>query len=503
MPILSGNLVSLVGAPLTDALAEVVPFGPATLSGDEVRLGAQRLTLAADGAFTVTLAEGAYSVRVTYTEAGRRRPTWQSNTFLLSTDASLADLVEADPYTPGGGATAGAGVVSVTAANSGTAYTVTAPTHGEKRVKLTLTGNAVLTLAGGTANEVCAVQLHLIQDGTGSRSVTWPSNLDWGVNGAPVLSVAAGKTEQVYLTTDDGGASWQGALVGTGYTSPIPPGAPTSLGASVSSGDVTLTWTQGAANGSTVTQNKIYRGTTSGVLTLLTTIAANTSYTDTTPLEDGTTYFYKVAAVNAVGEGAKSSEVSAVPGLLVVAADDFNRADATATSPTDGLIGQTTPTGGLTWLNVLGSGAWSVASGAAVANGANRKAGIDTGEADVTFAADVNNTGAAADEGLFLRFTDANNFIAVIVDPGGYYIQKTVGGTQSNVANGGGPVASGASPRLSVSVSGTAITVHADGVEVVTATITDGALQTGTIHGIMTGGTAAGVSFDNLQVTSP
>lgn len=105
--------------------------------------------------------------------------------------------------------------VTLTVANSGTAYTIVAPTHLEKRIKLTLTANCTLTIGGGTPGEVCSVQLHLIQDATGSRTVTWPT-IDWGVAGAPVISSAPGKRTHIYLSTDDG-STWQGVLTGNGY----------------------------------------------------------------------------------------------------------------------------------------------------------------------------------------------------------------------------------------------------------------------------------------------
>ena len=57
---------------------------------------------------------------------------------------------------------------------------------------------------------------------------------------------------------------------------------------------------------------KVYRGTSSGGETLLTTLGNVTSYTDSTAT-NGTTYFYKVSAVNTVGEGALSNERSATP----------------------------------------------------------------------------------------------------------------------------------------------------------------------------------------------
>lgn len=513
----SGDLGNIIGASLDapaayggeKARAWLIPYSTAVVEGSEVRIGPVELTLTGTWTFSQANVPGgasvAYTVKVQYWDpAQSARATYSIGPFALTANTDVKDKVNATPWVPtDGGATAGAGVVSVETANSGTAYTVTAPTHGEKRVKLTLTGNATITLSGGTASEVCAVQLHLIQDATGSRTVTWPTNVDWGLNGPPVLSSTTGKTEQVYLTTDDGGASWQGALIGNGYTSPIAPSAPTGLGSSVVSGDVVLTWTQGAANGSTVVQNKIYRGTSSGGETLLTTITANTTYTDTTPLTDGTTYYYKVSAVNSIGEGSQSSEVSANPGLVVNTADNFNRANDTATSPSDGLIGDSTPTGARTWLNLLASGTWSVASNKAISNGANRKAGVDSTVANCTVSAQVANTGAAADHGIVFRWVDANNFCDVIVDPAGIYVQKTIGGSQTNVSGpAGGAIGSDVTVNLDVVLNGSSVIVKKDGTTVITTTIADAAVLTATKHGLMTGGNA-NVAFDNFQISVP
>src|SRR5262249_6057979 len=94
-----------------------------------------------------------------------------------------------------------------------------------------------------------------------------------------------------------------------------PPDAPTGLTATAGNGKITLSWAAPANNGGvSITSYRVYRGTTSGSETLLTTggcsgFGAVLSCTDT-GLANGQTYFYKVTAVNAIGEGAQSNEAS-------------------------------------------------------------------------------------------------------------------------------------------------------------------------------------------------
>ena len=94
------------------------------------------------------------------------------------------------------------------------------------------------------------------------------------------------------------------------------PSAPQSLTATASSGSVFLTW-QVPANdgGSQILLYKIYRSATSGsgfVNIANTSDGTTTNYNDTNVI-NGNTYFYMVSAVNAIGEGPNSTEVSATP----------------------------------------------------------------------------------------------------------------------------------------------------------------------------------------------
>jgi fibronectin type 3 domain-containing protein len=96
----------------------------------------------------------------------------------------------------------------------------------------------------------------------------------------------------------------------TQTSSTQPPAAPTNLAATAGNAKVLLNWS--ASSGAT--SYNIYRGTAAGgeSSTAIATGVSGTSYTNTS-LTNGTTYYYKVAAVNAGGTSPLSGEASATP----------------------------------------------------------------------------------------------------------------------------------------------------------------------------------------------
>ena len=90
----------------------------------------------------------------------------------------------------------------------------------------------------------------------------------------------------------------------------VVPGAPTGLSAAAGNARITLTWN--AVSGAT--SYNVYRGTTAGSEST-TAIAAGitgTTYANTS-LTNGTTYYYKIKAVNSNGVSGYSNEASATP----------------------------------------------------------------------------------------------------------------------------------------------------------------------------------------------
>jgi hypothetical protein len=105
---------------------------------------------------------------------------------------------------------------------------------------------------------------------------------------------------------------WIEAFTTTALQISPPPTPPSNLAASVTTVNnapaVMLTWTAGTG----ATSYNVYRGTTSGAETLLTSGVPGTTFTDSS-VTTGTTYFYVVASASAAGQSLNSNEASASP----------------------------------------------------------------------------------------------------------------------------------------------------------------------------------------------
>jgi fibronectin type 3 domain-containing protein len=124
----------------------------------------------------------------------------------------------------------------------------------------------------------------------------------------------AGVNSVSMLAVSDHGVSRVDELTVTPATASVPAG-PTSL--TVTPGNTTATLSWAASTSGSPTSYTIYRGTKSdgeAVTPVATTNGTTTTVTDT-GLKNGTTYFYNVAANNAVGVSPDSNEVSVTPAV--------------------------------------------------------------------------------------------------------------------------------------------------------------------------------------------
>ena len=100
---------------------------------------------------------------------------------------------------------------AVVTANTSTAYTINIA-NGTIQI-LTLTGNCTYTFPTPTAGK--SFTLMQKQDGTGGRTVTWPSSVKWPASTAPTITSTASKGDKFVFTAD--GTYWWGSVAGQNY----------------------------------------------------------------------------------------------------------------------------------------------------------------------------------------------------------------------------------------------------------------------------------------------
>ncbi len=83
-------------------------------------------------------------------------------------------------------------------------------------VDLTLDANCAITFASPGSGAGYSFTLILRQDGTGSRTVTWPASCRWPGGTDPVLSTAASSVDILSFFTVDNGTTWFGFFNGKG-----------------------------------------------------------------------------------------------------------------------------------------------------------------------------------------------------------------------------------------------------------------------------------------------
>jgi hypothetical protein len=84
---------------------------------------------------------------------------------------------------------------------------------------VTLTANCTFTFSNPPASGTSGTfTLFLNQDGTGSRTATWPGSVKWAGGTAPTLTTTASRTDILVFTTIDAGVIWYGAVSGQDFS---------------------------------------------------------------------------------------------------------------------------------------------------------------------------------------------------------------------------------------------------------------------------------------------
>ena len=68
-----------------------------------------------------------------------------------------------------------------------------------------------------SSGRLYSLNLILVQDSTGSRTINWPVTVLWPNNLEPTLTTTGGKIDVIALVTYDGGLSWLGFVAGQNY----------------------------------------------------------------------------------------------------------------------------------------------------------------------------------------------------------------------------------------------------------------------------------------------
>jgi hypothetical protein len=80
---------------------------------------------------------------------------------------------------------------------------------------ITLGGNITYTFPTPVAGK--SLTLIQKQDGTGSRTVTWPASVKWPAGTAPTITATASRADKFVFTAIDS-SSWLGSVAGQNYT---------------------------------------------------------------------------------------------------------------------------------------------------------------------------------------------------------------------------------------------------------------------------------------------
>lgn len=159
-----------------------------------------------------------------------------------------------------------------------------------------------------------AITKYKIYRGTGTATPTLLTSVGGSVTSYDDAAVSNGTTYSYQVSAvNSAGEGAQSNVVQLTPQFSAPPSAPQRLKAMGRQAGILLTWSAPKSSGTApVTAYKVYRGTVSGQLTLLTTPGNETRYVDTATTA-GNRYYYQVTAVNAAGESARSNEDSAEP----------------------------------------------------------------------------------------------------------------------------------------------------------------------------------------------
>ena len=230
------------------------------------------------------------------------------------------------------------------------------------------TGSTEIATGAGTApaNTWIHVEIQYTATATGGAQIYLndQTQVGWAVAGDYTRS---SNLARIQLWNDGPNTTdFDDVYVGTPAQAASVPGAPTGVAGIAGDSSAALSWTAPSSNGgSPITGYRVTPYIGANAQTPILTGSTSTMYT-VTGLTNGTTYTFRVAAINAVGTGADSAPsaaVTPVPGYTsVVFSDGFESGDTSAWS---GLLGNGSAT-------VLASAAHAGSFGLELSNAAQQ-----------------------------------------------------------------------------------------------------------------------------------
>jgi titin len=125
-----------------------------------------------------------------------------------------------------------------------------------------------------------------------------------------------GSVYQFRITARNAAGLGSSVSLATSVAPRTPPSAPINLGAVSSDGTVALVWAAPSSNGGATVTGYIVDRSADGGITWSTATTTGTTGAVISGLTNGTTYAFRVRAVNAAGEGSNTATVSALPAAV-------------------------------------------------------------------------------------------------------------------------------------------------------------------------------------------
>jgi regulation of enolase protein 1 (concanavalin A-like superfamily) len=246
-----------------------------------------------------------------------------------------------------------AGVMFRETLDAGSKYVVNfmSPANGVALQQRSSTGGSAAGIANTTGLTV-PYWVRLTRYGNVFTADRSPDGTNWTSVGTTTVSINSSVYAGLEVCSVSDGTLNQSLFDNVSIGVPQFPGASANLNAVGGNAVVGLVWSVGT----NVSTSNLKRSTTSGGS--YTTVAQNltaTTYFDT-GLANGTTYYYVVSALNALGESANSPETGATPSALSLSSP-WSQTDVGATAP----AGSGGNSGGTFFLQGSGADIWGTA----------------------------------------------------------------------------------------------------------------------------------------------